>query len=107
MAIKCQHKIIHLVDRYVKDINEAQDVAQETQTQPELKDTLTCYAVVSHALKTNAFLWISTDFATQIYKKTISNACSALLLSTWARLIANKQSKRLLKLFFALMIFFS
>lgn len=59
MAIKCQHKIIHLVDRYVKDINEAQDVAQETQTQPELKDTLTCYAVVSHALKTNAFLWIS------------------------------------------------
>ena len=40
MAIKCQHKIIHLVDRYVKDINEAQDVAQETQTQPELKDNL-------------------------------------------------------------------
>ncbi len=38
--------------------------------------------------------------------KTISNACSVLLLSTWARLIASKQSKRLLKLFFALMIFF-
>ena len=55
LVIKCQHKIIHLVDRYVKDINEAQDVAQETQTQPELKDTLKCYAVVSHALKTKIF----------------------------------------------------
>ena len=42
---------------------------QVMQTQPELKDTLKRYAVVSHALKTNDFLWISTDFATQIHNK--------------------------------------
>jgi RNA polymerase sigma-70 factor (ECF subfamily) len=30
LVIKYQHKIIQLVNRYVKDINEAQDVTQET-----------------------------------------------------------------------------
>lgn len=29
LVIKYQHRIIHLVNRYVKDMNEAQDVAQE------------------------------------------------------------------------------
>lgn len=30
LVLKYQHKIVHLVDRYVKDPNEAQDVAQDT-----------------------------------------------------------------------------
>jgi len=42
---------------------------QAMKEQPELKDKLKRYAVISHALKTDDFLWISTDFATQIHSE--------------------------------------
>jgi sigma-E factor negative regulatory protein RseA len=39
------------------------------ETQPELKDKLKRYAVVSHAMKTDNFLWISADFPTKIHSE--------------------------------------
>lgn len=37
--------------------------------QPELKNKLKRYAAVSHAMKTDDFLWISTDFTTRIQQE--------------------------------------
>lgn len=50
------------------DLNhdEALSLLQTIKEQPELKDTLMRYAAVSHALKTDDFLWVSDDFATRI-----------------------------------------
>lgn len=50
------------------DLNhdEALNLVQTIKEQPELKDTLKRYAAVSHALKTDGFLWIPDDFVTRI-----------------------------------------
>jgi sigma-E factor negative regulatory protein RseA len=37
--------------------------------QPDLKDKLKRYAAVSHAIKTDDFLWISIDFAMRIQQE--------------------------------------
>jgi sigma-E factor negative regulatory protein RseA len=42
---------------------------QTIKEQPELKDKLKRYAAVSHAMKTNNFLWVSADFTARIHQE--------------------------------------
>jgi len=42
---------------------------QTITEQPELKDKLKRYAAVSHAMKTDDFLWVPTDFAARIQQE--------------------------------------
>jgi sigma-E factor negative regulatory protein RseA len=52
---------------------------QTITEQPELKDKLKRYAAVSHAMKTDDFLWVSTDFATRIQQEIQQTAVDGLL----------------------------
>jgi sigma-E factor negative regulatory protein RseA len=49
--------------------DETLTLLQSIKEQPELKDKLKRYAAVSHALKNDDFLWVSTDFATRIQQE--------------------------------------
>jgi sigma-E factor negative regulatory protein RseA len=49
--------------------DETLTLLQTIEASPELKDKLKRYAAVSHALKTDDFLWISADFATRIHQE--------------------------------------
>jgi sigma-E factor negative regulatory protein RseA len=54
------------------DLNhdETLHLLQAMQKQPELTETLKRYAAISHAMKTNDFLWVQTDFVAQIHEAT-------------------------------------
>ncbi|MDP3009060.1 MAG: sigma-E factor negative regulatory protein [Methylococcales bacterium] len=61
--------MIEKISRFLDDDlshDETLHLLQTIQEQPELKDALKRYAAVSHAIKTDDFLWIPTDFATRI-----------------------------------------
>jgi sigma-E factor negative regulatory protein RseA len=47
--------------------------------QPDLIDKLKRYAAVSHAIKTDDFLWISTDFVTRIQQEIQQTPIDGLL----------------------------
>jgi sigma-E factor negative regulatory protein RseA len=49
--------------------DETLNLLQTIEARPELKDKLKRYAAVSHALKTDDFLWISADFSTRIQQE--------------------------------------
>jgi sigma-E factor negative regulatory protein RseA len=48
--------------------DETLHLLQAMQAQPDLKETLKRYAAISHAMKTNDFLWIQSDFVSQIHE---------------------------------------
>ncbi|MDD1605324.1 MAG: sigma-E factor negative regulatory protein [Methylococcaceae bacterium] len=57
------------ISRFLDDdlnYDETLGLLQVITEQPEMKDKLKRYAAVSHAMKTNDFLWVSTDFSMQI-----------------------------------------
>jgi sigma-E factor negative regulatory protein RseA len=57
------------ISRFLDDdlsYDETLSLLQTITEQPEMKDKLKRYAAISHALKTNEFLWVSSDFSMQI-----------------------------------------
>lgn len=58
-------KISRLLDDDLSH-DEVLHLLQTIQERPELKDALKRYAAVSHAIKNDDFLWVSTDFASRI-----------------------------------------
>lgn len=49
--------------------NETSNLLQKVAEQPELKAKLNRYAAISHAMKTDDFLWVSDDFASRIQQE--------------------------------------
>jgi sigma-E factor negative regulatory protein RseA len=49
--------------------DETLTLLQEVKDRPELKDKLKRYAAISHAIKTDDFLWVSADFAKRIHQE--------------------------------------
>jgi sigma-E factor negative regulatory protein RseA len=61
--------MIEKISRFLDDDlahDETLLLLQTIQEQPELKDKLKRYAAVSHAIKTDDFLWVPSDFSTRI-----------------------------------------
>lgn len=61
--------MIEKISRFLDDDlshDETLHLLQTIQEKPELKAALKRYAAVSHAIKNDDFLWVSTDFATRI-----------------------------------------
>jgi sigma-E factor negative regulatory protein RseA len=57
------------ISRFLDDdlsYDETLSLLETIKEQPEMKDKLKRYAAISHALKTNDFLWVSADFSMQI-----------------------------------------
>ena len=60
------------ISRFLDDdlsYDETLSLLQIITEQPEMKDKLNRYAAVSHAMKTNDFLWVSDDFSMQIQQE--------------------------------------
>jgi sigma-E factor negative regulatory protein RseA len=60
------------ISRFLDDdlsYDESLNLLQAIKDQPEMEDKLKRYAAISHALKTNDFLWVSTDFSRQIQQE--------------------------------------
>lgn len=64
--------MIEKISRFLDDDlshDETLSLLQTIAEQPELKNKLKRYAAISHAIKTNDFLWVTDDFAARIQQE--------------------------------------